>query len=187
MSMTRKRVFLRLGVLLCFAGAMSFWIAADAGAQVAPAIVSYAAKFVCGATRTDTDVVRGLYGTAVNIHNPLLQLPVTFTKKAVIALPERSKLRGPISDRVSETLKPDEAMSVDCVDIRRLFGDVAIPAHFEGFLVIETHSPVEIVDHPLDVVAKYTARHRTGTNTADPTVYDVETMDIETITPKRIQ
>ena len=185
MSMTRKSVFLRLGVLLCLAGVMSLWIAANAEAQVAP-VISYAAKFVCGATRSDTDVVRGLYGTAINIHNPLLQSPVTFTKKAVIALPERSKRRGPISDRVIETLKADEAMSVDCIDIRRLFGDVTIPAHFEGFLVIETPLS-DLAEHPLDVVAKYTARHRTGTNTADPNIYDVETMDIETITPKRVQ
>jgi len=147
----------------------------------------YSAKFICGAQTGDTDVVKGLYATTVNIHNSL-NTTVDLRKKAVIALPERTLPRGRISPVVIDTLKPDEAMGVDCRDIRSLFPvPPALPTHIEGFLVVEPFSPAGIPTDPLDVVAKYTARHRTGTNTTDPNSYDVETLDVERIPPKKLQ
>jgi len=183
MKGTRKAVVLRSALCLFCLGTMGLFAATSADAQV----ISYAAKFVCGPAVSDADVVRGLYSTAVNIHNPLLKEAVQFTKTAVIAFPERKKERGPISPKVTETLKPNEAMYVDCTDIRLLFGTgVELPRHIEGFLVIETPA-LDISSDPLDVVAKYTARHRMGTVTTDPNIYDVESIDIEKITPKKVQ
>ena len=69
----------------------------DAGITIiAPITHSYAAKFVCKERNNDKQVVQGEYRTVVNIHNPHI-LPVRFRKKAVIALPERSHVRGRIS------------------------------------------------------------------------------------------
>lgn len=146
----------------------------------------YSAKFICGAQTGDTDVVKGLYATTVNIHNSL-NIPVQFRKKAVIALPERTLPRGKISNIVGESLGPGEAMGVDCKDIRSLFpATPVLPTHIEGFLVVEIGSTAGTPTDPLDVVAKYTARHRTGTNTADPNSYDVETLDVERVPPKQM-
>ncbi len=147
-------------------------------AQAQQQLLAYSAKFVCGPWGNDLGpVVRGRYATTVNIHNPRFTT-VSFRKKAVIALPQRSD-RGPISQFVSETLIADAALGVDCRDIRALFPGVVLPAFIEGFVVLYT--PVE-----LDVVGVYTARHRTGTDTADPNKYDVESIDVEEVTPKRI-
>jgi hypothetical protein len=90
-------------------------------------------------------------------------------------------------------LNAEEAMGVDCTDIRRLLtvaGTPALPTHIEGFLVIKTlvnpNAPAAASD-PLDVVTKYTARHRTSTVTGtDPTTSDVETLAVERIPVKRL-
>lgn len=153
-----------------------------------PPFLSYAAKFVCGPQSVDTDVVKGRYATTVNVHNPQATLPVQFFKKAVIALPERSNF-GPISQGVTETLPPDIAIGIDCRDIISLFAGVSLPLHIEGFVVLEVPpitTPAGTFFPVLDVVAKYTARHRTGTSTTDPTIYDVETLAIVPITPQQI-
>ena len=66
-----------------------------------PPFMSYAAKFVCGVQTNDVDVVRGVYATTINVHNPQATISVTYFKKTVIALPESSKARGQISSFVS--------------------------------------------------------------------------------------
>ena len=151
---------------------------------------SYAAKFVCGRQDVDTDVVKGRYTTTINIHNPQVGLDVQFCKKAVIALPERSANLGPISQVVLETLLPDRAMGVDCADIISLFPSGSLPIHIEGFVVIEVPSqpPSAAVNIPLlDVVAKYSARHRNSTTAGtDPTLSDVETLEVLPIFPQQI-
>jgi hypothetical protein len=116
----------------------------------------YSAKFVCGPIAADADVVQGQYATTVNIHNPQPG-PVTFEKKAVIALPERSTTRGAISNIRTETLEPDQAMGVDCKDIRGLFpAGTRLGEHSEGFVVITVK---EARFDVLDVVSVYSARH----------------------------
>src|SRR5687767_14072450 len=75
----------------------------------------YAAKFVCG--RSEGDVVApGAYFTAVNVHNPT-EREVEFSKKFVVALPrERS---GHVSEEFFDAkLGPDEALEIDCPEIR---------------------------------------------------------------------
>src|SRR5439155_13614388 len=98
------------------------------------ALLSYAAKFVCGSRAApDRSVVTGLYETSVNIHNPHFT-QVVARKKAVIALPQSSP-PGPISKLVDELLLPDGAIGVNCKDIRALF--TPAPAGFiEGFVVV---------------------------------------------------
>jgi len=155
-----------------------------------PPFASYAAKFVCGRQDVDTDVVKGRYTTTINIHNPQVGLDVQFCKKAVIALPERSPNFGAISQVVLETLPTDRAMGVDCTDIISLFPPGPLPLHIEGFVVLEV--PPQPVGATaaipvLDVVAKYTARHRTSSIAGtDPVTTDVETLEILPITPQQI-
>lgn len=176
----RHTWFLRLVAVLVLVGATGLWTATEAQAQ--QVLLAYSAKFVCGTRTLDapggSDVVRGRYSTTINIHNPHFT-PVNFRKKAVIARSQRDDL-GRISPFVGETLPPDGALGVDCPDIRALFGaGVVLPLHIEGFVVI--YSQVE-----LDVVGKYTARHRPTPGAADTGPFDVESIDIEAVTPKRI-
>ena len=104
----------------------------------------YAVKFICG--RADDDVLaRGEYLTAVNVHNPSNK-EIEFRKKFAIALPRQRP--GPVSEFTSTRLGPDEALEIDCPDIRERTG---VETDFlKGFVIIESN--VE-----LDVVAVYTA------------------------------
>jgi len=156
---------------LCVVGFMM------AGGAEAQSLV-YSCKFVCGPITTDVDVVRGMYATSCNIHNPN-HTTVQFRKKAVIALPERISRRGRISPFRLEALNADEAMNVDCRDIRSLFAPFVPPAHIEGFLVLELPATPGF---QLDVVGKYTARHTGGALGTN----DVETIHIEQYQAKRI-
>jgi hypothetical protein len=169
------RWFFGLAAMPFLLGATALLTATEAQAQV----LVYSAKFVCGPRSNDIGVVRGLYATTVNLHNPYHDTSIDIRKRAVIALPQRSE-PGAISGVVSETLKADAALGVDCQDIRALF-TVALPSFIEGFLVIEFVGP------EIDVVGVYTARHRTGTDTSDLAQYDVESIDVVEVSPRRHQ
>jgi hypothetical protein len=123
----------------------------------------YAVKFVCG--RADGEVLaRGEYFTAVNAHNPTNK-GIEFRKKFAIALPRQQP--GPVSEFASTRLGPDEALEIDCADIRERTGS---PTDLlKGFVIIES-------DVELDVVAVYTAAG------ADR---EVETLHIERVSPRR--
>jgi hypothetical protein len=71
---------------------------------------------------------------------------MSFRKKVAIALPR--EVSGPVSPFTEARLGPDEALEIDCEDIRKLADSSA--DFVKGFVVIE--SKVE-----LDVVAMYTA------------------------------
>ena len=114
-------------------------------AQFCPQVTfQYAAKFVCGRSGGEV-VARGAYLTAVNVHNPE-DTAVRFTVKVALALPGLKP--GPVSPKRVAALGADEALEVDCPDIRRLAGTKA--RFLKGFLVLES-------GHELDVVAVYTA------------------------------
>ncbi len=89
----------------------------------------------------------GIYKTAVNVRN-FLDQEVKFTKKVVVSRAQDDP-RGPISERETVTLKPDEAIDIDCPDIVKLLKTQRALSP-KGFVVIE--SPVE-----LEVVAVYTS------------------------------
>lgn len=147
--------FLFRGIILLVAG-------------LAPAVASaqqqefqYVVKFVCG--KGDGQVVApGNYFTAINVHNPTTAA-VTFRKKIAVALP--SEKAGPISPIFRATLKPDEALEIDCPDIlKHAHSDASF---LKGFVVIKTN-------RRLDIVAVYTAAGSTGA---------VETMFLERVQP----
>jgi hypothetical protein len=110
----------------------------------------YPIKIVCGDSvskgKNNGIVAPGKYFTAVNVHNPSLTKTVTFRRKVAIALPGAKP--GPVSGFLKATLKPDEALEVDCPDLMKQAPGRA--TFIKGFLVII--SPVE-----LDIVAVYTA------------------------------
>jgi hypothetical protein len=133
---------------------------APAGAQPVPPFV-YSVKFVCGLQAIpasqfppphEPTVKPGNYATSINVHNyHIATTGVTFQKKAVIAFPE-SQARGPISNIIKESLRPNQALSVDCNELEHLFPPpVALPPFIEGF--VEIVSPVQ-----LSVTAVYTTQ-----------------------------
>ncbi len=171
---TVKKSFLTLGTLMFLIGALAIQMV-TARVAYAQEILSYSAKFICGSKNGDfIQTVAGVYGTSINIHNPQ-EFTVGFNKKAVIALPQRRE-RGKISPFVQEFLRPDEAMGVDCQDIRKLY--LVPPGGFiEGFLVLRVPTETGAPPMELDVVGVYTARQGPG---------QVETIDVEEVRPKLI-
>lgn len=145
-----------------------------------PPFWQYSAKFVCGPLKGDADVVTGVYRTTINIHNTYPNKAIEFRKKAVVAFSERQKNSSEhpvlISPYHGEFLIPDDAMGVNCDDIRSLFpqGTSQPPSHFEGFLVIQVPDFATTQD-PLDVVGKYSARPSTG---------EVSTLDVVQVPAK---
>ena len=104
--------------------------------------------------------------TIVNIHNPTEQT-IQFNKKAVIAL-RQNQIPGDdptdfVSDKDGETLGPNEALALDCLDIRDLFANskpaidvtntIAVHDLLEGYVVIESETGRKIPD--LAVCANY--------------------------------
>lgn len=143
----------------------------------------YAAKFVCYRVPSENplQVVRGVYGTTLNVHNPaicpqhpfenpddpphdlLIKCPpVRFAKKVAVALPGQKP--GKISNFRLASLKVDEAFQIDCADILSIAG-VPPGSFLEGFVVIDSEGP-------LDVTAVYTARPLSG---------QVSTIDVEDV------
>ena len=123
----------------------------------------YAAKFVCG--RSDGDVVaRGDYFTAINVHNPT-DRRIELRKKFAIALPRQQS--GPVSEFTLTQLGPDEALEIDCPEIRERTDSEA--DFLKGFTIIES-------DVELDVVAVYTVASVDG---------ETEALEIERVPPRR--
>ena len=126
-------------------------------------------------------VVRGLYATAINVHNPVLPKTsdpgtVAFGKRVAIAFPWQKS--GPVSNFERAILKANHAFEIDCEEIAAMFLDSVpggtgtlppFPVFLKGFLVIM--SPAE-----LDVTAVYTARPLDG---------GVSTIDVEVIEPRK--
>jgi hypothetical protein len=125
----------------------------------------YAAKLICGFQDNPERSAVGFYTTTINIHNPW-DREVSFEKKFALTFPRKDpeKEQSPgnvvtIPER-RDVLGADEALAVDCVDIR---GHVALPGFLEGFVVIQSQAR-------LDVTAVYTV---TGRDRRQPSI-DVE-------------
>lgn len=136
----------------------------------------YTAKAVCSllTPHRDGSLVKGVYQTAINIHNTANH-DITFAVKVALALPfGKSPGEFSISPFKRGTLDPNGAVQLNCGNIASFFcpidGACIDFAFLEGFLVIK--SPVE-----LDVVGVYTAR---------PTDGEVTTMEIENIHPRKV-
>ena len=130
----------------------------------------FSAKFLCGTINPITatfpqlgaPLVPGTYLTAINIHNPNFTA-VTFRKKAVETKSQREEAKEPgrIGKFVTEELRPDGGIEVDCLDITRELLPPLAGTSFDlandfikGFLVIETGDST-----PLDVVGVYTLKN----------------------------
>jgi hypothetical protein len=141
-----------------------------ASAQSSSTYSEYAAKFICGvpnAAQIAAGVIEnGEYSTSINIHNPNLftsDAPISFLKKAVIAITEGGTLSVP-SPYKQDSLPNDYAEKVSCEIIRRLLGKAAppAPAFIEGFVVITV--PPASSPNQLDVTAVYTSSNNPPTS-----------------------
>jgi hypothetical protein len=122
----------------------------------------YAAKFVCGKPSAD-EVAPGVYFTAINVHNPT-ERDVVFRKKVAIA--GRREQLGPVSEYFDARLGRDQALEIDCQDIRE--HAPSREGFLKGFVVIES-------DIDLDVVGVYTAAGDDG---------QVRALDVERVRPR---
>jgi CARDB len=126
------------------------------------AAFQYSAKFVCGTPRAE-ELAPGRYFTAVNIHNPTSR-DVSLRMKIALAGGEQP---GPVSESVDLRLGSDEALEINCPDIRAHCG---VDDDFvKGFVIIDS-------DIELDVVTVFTAAAIDG---------EVETLHTERLPPRR--
>lgn len=131
------------------------------------------------AAANGAQVVRGLYATAINVHNPALPgagaaTTAVFAKNVAFAFPRQ--VAGPVSRFERAILEPNHAFEIDCEEIAEKFQTPATtsapgpsPVFLKGFLQIM--SPVE-----LDITAVYTAR---------PLDAGVSTMHVDVIQPRK--
>jgi hypothetical protein len=118
-----------------------------------PQRYKYAAKLVCGIQPLENDgrLVRGSYATTINILNPQSR-EVRLTKTLSLTYPPEKQSPGEVLTIGKDTLRPSQALKVDCADIRRRLFPNGLPASYiEGFAVIESFGS-------LDVSAVYTSR-----------------------------
>ena len=138
--------------------------------QPAPAGFAYAAKIVCGVQKDPKDMrlARGFYATAINIHNPNADA-VNFSKKLALTFPPEQQKPGKVLPIAEDRLRPDEALEVDCNDVRRrLFPNDFPGPYIKGFVVIQSKAS-------LDVTAVYsTASLDSRGQVAEHTSIDVE-------------
>ena len=146
-------------------GPEEIWTAAIAFPKKPVAPFQYAAKFVCGKPEAG-ELAPGAYFTAINVHNPS-EHGVRFRKK--IAIAGHREKPGPVSRFFDAKLGPDQALEIDCPDIRK---HAEVREKFlKGFVVLESEAE-------LDVVAVYTAAGDDG---------QVETIDVERVPARRAQ
>ncbi|KZL17619.1 FG-GAP repeat protein [Pseudovibrio axinellae] len=106
----------------------------------------YAAKFVCGIQDDPRTLrlTRGVYGTTVNIHNPW-DKDAIFYKKVAVAYPPAEQAPGEILQMGKDLLRYDEALKVDCEDIRaRAFQGAFPTSYVEGFVVIQSFESLDV-------------------------------------------
>jgi hypothetical protein len=116
-------------------------------------VYKYAAKLICGVQEDpkNTQLARGLYATAINIHNPNAET-VKFRKSLSLTFPPSRQRPGKVIRIADDKLKEDQALEVDCVDVRqRLFPGGFPRSYIKGFVTITS-------SHSLDVTAVYSTR-----------------------------
>lgn len=142
-------------------------------------IFSYASKVLCGLSKPielsgnpllGVDrAVPGVYGAAVNVHNPHFE-DVFFRWKVAPAGPNKDLGHSSYSD---ETVKPDNARYYDCPMLAKT------PELFDGFMVIES-------DKPLDVTTYYTAT-KIDLSKPDNQLETVPAIDVETTKEREVK
>jgi hypothetical protein len=129
----------------------------DCGKPKPKVAYHYAAKIVCGIQHDPENLrlARGLYATAINILNPNSKT-VKFTKKLSLTYPPEAQEPGAVYNISTDKLAPDEALEVDCEDLKRKLFRGGLPARYiKGFVVIRS-------EDSLDVTGVYTTRSLDG-------------------------
>lgn len=144
-------VFLGLGWFLVIPSAPT-----DADVREKKMRYEYTAQFVCGPNLINPAalfrVLNGVYATSVLIHNPS-DKAVTFRKKVARTFPPAEQVGGDVSEFGTDSLRPNQALMMDCEEITKIFplgNPPPPPPYNQGYVVIQT--PKE-----LDVNAMYTA------------------------------
>ncbi|MGH7216735.1 MAG: hypothetical protein ACREIG_05820, partial [Nitrospiraceae bacterium] len=117
-----------------------------------PLTFEYAPKIVCGLQEDQNDMrlARGFYATAISIHNPN-HSEVKLSKKLALTFPPEEQRPGKMMPLGKDILRPDQALEVDCMDIRRELFPHGFPTpYITGVVVIRSSAS-------LDVTAVYTA------------------------------
>ncbi|MBX2822686.1 MAG: DUF11 domain-containing protein [Rhodothermaceae bacterium] len=138
----------------------------------------YAAKLVCG-KQEDGDVLRlmrGQYGTMVNIHNPN-DKNTFFFKKLALAFPPEEQAAGDIIPIAIDSLAYDESLKTDCDELRENFFPEGFPfGYIEGHVVVQ--SP-----YSMDVQSVFTA----APLDVNGDVTGVSTIDVEYVPERKIE
>jgi hypothetical protein len=178
-------------VVLALVGAVFLLTDAPAVSAQESGYLAYSAKYVCGDRQNDNAyAVAGRYRTVINVHNPhyLPAEGILVFKKAVWARTQRERGTSSmptVSGWVPDFLPPDDALAVDCEDIRALFqGPPRGYGFFEGFVVIAVPPLDQGVPIELDVVAFHSHIDRPE-NAVEPGS-DAEGIDVERYDPIRI-
>ncbi len=106
----------------------------------------YAAKIICGTIKKSDNarLARGTYATTINIHNPN-DTSVVFLKKLALTFPPEEQRPGRIDTIGIDNLKPDQALKVDCMDIRRLLpNEFPLFGYIEGFVIIKSTKSLDV-------------------------------------------
>lgn len=127
-------------------GGSLFFVSGGYGAPQAYYPYQYAAKIVCGQPAELAKFAPQFYATAINAHNPSDSITMVFKKLALTAPPGRQR-PGKVINLAVDTLRGDEALNVDCIDVAKRAALGA--ASFEGFVVLKSQ-------RSLDVTAVYT-------------------------------
>jgi len=152
----------------------------------------YIVKFVCGqivaptttigAHTVESDLSPGEYYTDINLHNPN---PKTIkVRKKFTADDPVPDVHGPLTSPVDVTLVPDDAIQINCRDIRESALNKKYPdtPFLKGFVVIFSRQQ-------LDITAAYTACPEDETTTPPVDLDcngadDVKTLEVRNILPK---
>jgi CARDB protein len=110
------------------------------------ATFEYAAKLICGVQKDPKEMrlARGFYATTINVHNPQRE-DTTFFKKLALTIPPGRQRPGKVIPIATDKLGPDEALAVDCEDLRRRLFNGTLPApYIEGFVVIQSPQSLDV-------------------------------------------
>jgi hypothetical protein len=108
----------------------------------------YPAKVVCGLQKDpkSTKLVRGFYGSAINVFNPGTgDKPAHLRKELALTSPPEEEKPGKVFRIAEEDLGSGEALEVDCLDLaREVFGGDLPEPFIKGFVVIRSTNPLGV-------------------------------------------
>jgi hypothetical protein len=147
---------------------------AQAQVTIPPPVVSntYAAKFICGVQpdgklTSMPDAQVGRYSSKINVHNNT-GMVIHFRKKVINLTGGGQKERDPVK-LPPESLRPDNAMEVVCIDIYNHLNiplnNQTPPPYIEGFVILEVFQPFHTQPpppDPFDVAGIYTYTNLPG-------------------------